>query len=198
MPLNTVRYDMDPLKSGNKRDYNDFNLRKATVTLLVTGTLAGISISINTPSRVLAGLPAIVVAEPADFVTVIGDKRSTLQNLVAAIVKKTNGALKPRLSGDASGIYAVGANFEVVLEAAQIGSWGESITFVHGASANAGNLTTNGTAGAGSFAPLNGAGPDALTAFGTFLTGLGVPITDNRVVPLFTESTSFLVTYETP
>jgi len=189
--LNSVRYDFDPLKSGKTRDYNTFNLQPATLTLRVTGTLAGISITINTPQRVLMGLPAITVAAGADFTNVVGDRLKTLTNLAAAIHRKTEGAFLPAPA------YMVGANAEMVMVAGQRGSWGAAITFVLAVSANAGNLTVNGTVGAGSYTGVETSGPDAVAEFETFLNGLGVPIGNIRVYPLFTESTSFLVTWET-
>lgn len=191
MALNSTIYHIDALRSKLTRGYHDAGLNRAYLVLQCEGTLAGVVININNPTRVLAALPVITITEGVDFANVVGDKHATLMNMIAAIQNKT-GWLK--ISGGPE--PATGGHFVATVEATQVGAWGEGITFQNTVTANAGNLRTNGTAGAGTYNPMYGASPDAVTEFQDFLNSLGVPIQNIRVQPVFSESSSLLVTWE--
>lgn len=190
MALNSVRYDFDPKRSGLTRDYWVSAPEPSRVTLLVTGTLAGVDVEILTPAMTLAGMSALVIAEGSEYTNVGGNPYQTLVNLVTAMANLTENMIKVR------SVERVGSNAQAVLDVGPPGTWGTGVTLEVLASANAGNLSVNGTAGAGVYNPTNNNG-DAVAEFEAFLQSLGVPISSIRVHPLFAHSTSFLVTWET-
>jgi hypothetical protein len=211
MTIHVAVFHGDPLKSGMTRDYHDFDRKPATITLRVTGTIAGVRLDINTSQRVIMSSPPIQVTEGAAY-TETGDAKQTLALLVDAIVRLTDGALRPRLRPTVESAYGSsavrathgiqdvgGGEFEVVMEAAQAGSWGHQITVEKIASANSGNLVVNGDTADQVYNPGGGAGDSFEAKFAAFLNGLqgSPPLADIKIKPLFTQSSSFLVVWET-
>lgn len=187
MAIRVVRYDMDPLKSGLTRDNWDKNLRRASATFVLSGSVAGMVLTLQSPTP---GAAPIVITEGVDW-TETADVFESMHALLAAITSLGGGLLTPKGPvSDASG------SAMVVLQAPSAGSWGEGITVdVDAAGAN---LEVNGNAGPTTENLTDGAGPDAVQAFQDFLNNLaGSPTIDELIiVPLTLESTSFLVIWD--
>lgn len=181
-------YHMDVLKSKTLRDYHDTNLRKALITLRLTGAVAGMVMTIQSP---VPTVPPVVITEGVDWTETGGDLRKSLLDLTAAIARDTLAMLTavapPR---------ADGADWLIDLQVPSRGSWGESVTVdIDAAGAN---LELNGTPGPTTENLINGAGPDAVDEFQTFLNGLAgsPPISEIIIVPLVNESSSYLVIWD--
>jgi len=186
--IRVVRYDMDPLKSGKTRDRWDFNLRRASARLVLSGSVAGMVLTIQSP---VATAPAIVITEGVEWNEVGGDVMASMYALIAAIDVAAGELL--RVNGR---VELVAGNAEVTLEAHTPGSWGEQIELdIDAAGAN---LSINGNAGPTTELLTNGAGPDSAVTFQAFLNALpGTPtIAEIIIVPLTTESSSFLVIWD--
>ena len=187
MAIQVTRYDMDPLKSGRTRDYHDANLRRASAELRLTGSVAGMVLTLQSP---VPTAPAIVITEGVDW-TETADIKESLMLLVSAIQVLSGGLLTS--VGD---LRVDGTDWLIKIQAASPGSWGEAITLDIDAAGAA--LEINGTPGATTQNLTNGAGADAIDAFETFLNGLaGAPgIDEIIIVPLFMESSSYLVIWD--
>lgn len=193
MPLHVTTYSFDPLKGGNQRDKWDTNLRQAMFTLKVTGTLAGLTMSIQSP---VPGVAAVTVNEGADWANVVGDLRQTLINLTGAIKKKTLGMLQALT---AMRVPAAGQS-ELDMTAPSVGTWGHGITITTGGG-TAANLSINGAAGPAVAAPgVGGGGGDEVAKFQTFLNALaGSPVYPNlQVIPTNPQGSTYLIIWNGP
>jgi len=181
-------YTMDPLKTGLHRDRFDKNLQRARMTITITGAVAGAVVTI-TPNR--PGTVPIVLTEGVQWTDGGADTRKSLISLCAAIAKYTAGLLTP--NGEIR-VPAAGQS-EIDVLAASAGSWGDAITV----QTTLATMFLNGTAGPTTQNCVSGGGRNEEETFEAFLNGLpGSPVigTDLVVLPLFTDSSSFLVIWD--